>query len=432
MFSLKQKIPQYWRDVAWQASGSSLAQVVGVAGIPILTRLYTPEDFAAQSLFLQVVTLATAVVTWRYEYFVQLPKHNQDAHALNGLVFRLGVLALLVLTPFFWLFQEPLARQLGNADVAPWLSLAPATAVLVSWAIAVQNNAQRHRDFRSSGLSELAGKAAYVLSGVAGALLPFASLGLIMTTAVGAIGKAMYVLLRRPDWAHHPLRVVAGSVARVRRQYGGLATSTVLSHLLASSAVALPQIAISRLYGVDVLGQFALVLATIYLPSGLLGAAIGQVYYQRAAQLWADGETFHALWRNTLRKLLLIGAPVYGVVALVSPHAYPLVFGQQWHVAGEFAVWMSIAAFGSFVSSPMDRTCLVVGAGLYLMLWSILRLVTSALVAWIAWAWELTPTGFILALAMQLCLAYLIDLGMGYSFSRGKAGFFSRSRAGTT
>lgn len=95
----RSRVSSYWRDVAWQFSGSSLAQLVGIAGLPVLTRLYTPEDFAVQSLFLQVVTYATAVVTWRYEYFVQLPKSEDDVRALNRLVLILGCMTVLIATP---------------------------------------------------------------------------------------------------------------------------------------------------------------------------------------------------------------------------------------------------------------------------------------------------------------------------------------------
>jgi teichuronic acid exporter len=409
----------YWRDIGWQASGNTLAQLVGVAGIPLLTRLYAPADFAAQSLFIQVVTVCTAVVTWRYEYFVQLPKSDDEAKSLNGLVMLAGLLALLVMTPILWLLQEPLARQLGNPELASWLVLAPLTAVLVSWGIAAQNNAQRHRDFKNSGLGELVGKLAYVGTGVLGALVHLGSLGLILTTALGALVKTGFVFMRRSAWRVRPVSFDLRGVHTARRQYGRLATSTVAAHLLSTSAVAVPQVALGHLYGADVLGQFALVLATIYLPSGLLGAAVGQVYYQRAAASWADQEPFHGLWKETLNKLLLIGVPIYGLIALLSPWIYPFVFGPQWQLAGVFAAIMSVAAFGSFITSPMDRSCLIVGAWRYSIAWSIFRLVSSVVVTWMASRMQWSPLEFVTVLATQMCSAYAIDLAMSRRFSLG-------------
>jgi teichuronic acid exporter len=420
------RLSSHWRDVAWQSSGASLAQLVGIVGMPVLTRLYTPKDFAVQSLFLQVVTYATALVTWRYEYFIQLPKSDDDVHALNRLVLVLGCIFVLVSTPVLWIFRNAFAIPLGNPDVAPWLFLAPATALLFSWAVAAQNNAQRLADFRISGLSELVGKLAYVSTGIVGALIYPGAVGLVITTAVAAIGKSGFVLLQRPIWGRAPLQTDAGAVRRVQRHYGRLATSTVVSHMLSTSAFAIPQVAIARLYGADVLGQFALVMATVFLPSGLLGTAIGQVYYQRAAKQWAEGAGVSTLWRDMVHKLLMIGVPVYVAVALLSEVAYPFVFGGHWHLAGEFAKWMAIAAFVTFVSSPMDRTCLIVGAASYSILWSVYRLLSTLVLVWLAAVLGFSPLSFVIAFVAQMCLALGIDLWMSYRFSQGRMRIFAR------
>lgn len=418
-------VSSYWRDVAWQLSGASLAQIVGIAGIPVLTRLYTPTDFAAQSLFLQLVTYATALVTWRFEYFIQLPKSDDDVRALNRLVLSLGCIAVLACTPLFWAFRKGLAAQVGNSDVAPWLILVPLTAVLFSWAVAAQNNAQRLADFITSGFSELVGKLAYVSAGILGAFMLPGAAGLIITTAIAAIGKLGFVFLRRPTWARHRQRSDAGAVRHVRRRYGVLATSTVVSHVLSTSAFAIPQVAIARLYGVEVLGQFALVLATVFLPSGLVSAAVGNVYYQRGAKQWAEGHEFESLWRETLYKLVLIGLPAYALVVFFAEFGYPLVFGQQWVLAGEFAAWMAVAAFASFVSGPMDRSCLIVGAGSYSILWSVYRLGSTAVIIWLAIVLEFSAPSFVKAFVIHMCIALGIDLWMSRRFSQGRLGVFA-------
>jgi O-antigen/teichoic acid export membrane protein len=419
------RFSSHWRDVVWQLSGTSLAQLVGIAGIPVLTRLYTPEDFAVQSLFLQVVTYATALVTWRYEYFVQLPKSDDDVRALNRLVLMLGCFTVLVSTPLLWMFRDVVAAQLGNSDVASWLILAPMTAVLFSWSVAIQNNAQRRGDFKTSGLSELIGKLAYVSTGIVGALAHLGAAGLVITSGASAIGKGAFGIWRQPARGRGTLQVEVGAVLRVRSRYGRLATSTVLAHVLSTSAIALPQVAMARLYGADILGQFALVMATIFLPTGLIGVAVGHVYYQRAARTWAEGAPFVTLWREMALKLLMMGVPVYALVALLSGVAYPFVFGDQWDVAGGFATWMAAAAFVSFVSTPMDRTCLIVGAGSYLVLWSVCRLVLTVVVVWLATALEFSPSNFVMAIAVQMCVALIVDFWAGYKFSQGQLGVFA-------
>ena len=73
--SVKQRLSQspYWKDIIWQASGNSLAQGIGILSMPILTRIYTPNDFAILNIFIQVVAFMS-IMTLRYEYFIIIIK----------------------------------------------------------------------------------------------------------------------------------------------------------------------------------------------------------------------------------------------------------------------------------------------------------------------------------------------------------------------
>ena len=53
----------FFRNVATLVSGSALAQLVGLACAPILTRLYTPEDFGLLGIFMAVSAVAATIAT---------------------------------------------------------------------------------------------------------------------------------------------------------------------------------------------------------------------------------------------------------------------------------------------------------------------------------------------------------------------------------
>ena len=421
------KDSSYWRDIAWLASGNAMAQAIGIAAMPLLTRLYSPQDFALQSLFLQVIGFAVVLVTWRYEYFVQLPKEHADAVALLLLVAGMGAGGALVATLLIWGFQQTIADLLGVPALASWLVLVPATAALMCLSIGMQNFVQRQGLYRQSSLSELANKASYVGTALAGYWIFIAPAGLILATAASALGKIL--------WLSRTLGTDAGksgafanfrgqlkarapySLRRVARVYFRLSGSVVASHLLMSCTAIIPSVFIVRAYGTESLGQFALAASTIYLPSGLIGNAIGQVYYQRAAESWAAGRSFADLWRSTAKRLVLVGLPIYATLALVSPWVYPFVFGPVWVDAGVYAAAMAVSAFFSFISTPLDRGCLVVGAWLYIPIWHAARALSTALVAWLAWfnSWNIHV--FVVVLVAQMSILFLIDYWAEYRFA---------------
>lgn len=417
--SVQQKLQQsrYLRDVVWQMSGNGFAQVLGILAMPLLTRLYAPADFATLNLFMQVVAGLTIVLTWRFEYLVMLPKDDGQAHAILRTIAWAGAVTAALTTLAAWLAGDELAALLGDAVLAPWLALAPMTAWLICLSIGLQQAVQRRQDFRNAGFSEVLGKGGYVASALAGApWLPQIG-GLMASAAVGAGAKSL--------WLWRTLRIGGASylnLAPVRagdalRPYIGLAGSMSFSNLLGMITSAVPMIFIAKVYGADTLGQFGLVVSTLYLPSGLLGNAIGQVYYQRAAQRQAHREAFHDLWRTTAWQLARIGVPLYAVVALLSPWAYPFVFGDKWQPSGQYAMVMAMAAGLSFITSPLDRTSLVVQAWWYLPQWHAARALTTVAVVWVAWQLQWSIQQFLMALAVQMSALYLVDWLAGRWFA---------------
>ncbi len=409
--NLQQKLKQsrYLRDVAWQMSGNGFAQALGILAMPLLTRLYAPGDFAMLNLFMQVVAGLTILLTWRFEYLVMLPKDDCQAYAILRAIAWFSAAMAIFATLVAGLIGDQLAAMLGSRALAPWLALAPITAWFVCLSIGLQQAVQRRQDFRTTGLSEVLGKGGYVASALTGVLwLPQIG-GLMASSAVGAGAKAFWLWrklrIKRASYSNvAPLR--AGYVLK---PYMRLAGSMSFSNLLGMITSAVPMIFIAKSYGADTLGQYGLVISTLYLPAGLLGNAIGQVYFQRAAQLYSHGEAFDNLWRTTAWQLIRIGVPLYVLIALLSPWAYPFFFGSRWEAAGQYAILLSAAACLSFITSPLDRTCLVVNAWWYAPLWhgsrSVLTIILTMLASYFRWLFEY----YLVVMVIQMGVMYLVD-----------------------
>ena len=55
------------RNMVLLAGGSALGQGVVVLSSPILTRLYTPQDFGALAVYIALISILSSVVSCRYE-----------------------------------------------------------------------------------------------------------------------------------------------------------------------------------------------------------------------------------------------------------------------------------------------------------------------------------------------------------------------------
>jgi O-antigen/teichoic acid export membrane protein len=70
---------EFSRNVLTLMTGTTIAQAIPIAISPILTRIYTPEDFGVFALYMSVVSIVSVVATGRYELAIMLPKKDEDA-----------------------------------------------------------------------------------------------------------------------------------------------------------------------------------------------------------------------------------------------------------------------------------------------------------------------------------------------------------------
>lgn len=416
----------YLKNIGFQSGGTILAQIVNIASLPIITRLFDPAEIGIFNLFMQALAIATILISFRVEHVVMLPKADDDASELVGFVAGFGAVSCLVMTVILAVLA--LSGMIPETYRA-WMLILPVTAFLVVFAQASQQLSQRSEDFRRSGLSEVANRAGNSLVSVGAGLLGLPGIWLGIATAFGFFCKLLVV----GGWFFRLLALKPFQAAKVgrnrikREKLDKLVGSMVLSHSMLAVTAMVPLAYISFRYGTVLTGQFALVIATLSFPTTLVGNAVGQVFYQRASQLFANGKSFDSLFLANAKLLLFIAVPAFSFVAVTGPFLYPLVFGAQWYVAGQTAQIYAVAAAFFFLTMPFDRSGLIVNAWWYGIGLQFGRLATTLAVVLVCEMATAPYLTFILLLAVQSAFLYAVDGCVSYLFSRRNTRFSSRS-----
>ena len=136
-------------------TGSGFGQLLVLVASPLLTRLYTPEDFGVLGVFSALLMMFGIAVSLRYE--LAIPLAEDDARMVNLLALSL-VLALLVSSLFgvvVWLWGDMVTGWFNTEALRPLLWLLPVgllamgcNRALTHWAIRRQAFGQitRHAD----------------------------------------------------------------------------------------------------------------------------------------------------------------------------------------------------------------------------------------------------------------------------------------------
>ena len=92
---------EFSRNVLTLMTGTTIAQAIPIAISPILTRIYTPEDFGVFALFLAIISILGVVISARYEFAIILPRKDEDALHLVVLslliAFLLSMICLIII-----------------------------------------------------------------------------------------------------------------------------------------------------------------------------------------------------------------------------------------------------------------------------------------------------------------------------------------------
>lgn len=403
---------RYWMDIAHQVSGNAMAQAIGVLAMPVVTRLYTPEDYSILSLFMQIVFFINILITFRYEYFINLSKNKYRASNTIKTIITIGFTMLPIILIILYFGGNIISEQLNNKSIVNYLIVSPFLALLISISIAFQFMSQWLENYKVSGRSEIVNKFGVMIFSIILYFIFESAWGLVLATICGYTMKVVYLykfLNGKLIDKYINVKKRINIYKKVAIKYGAQSSSMVFSNILLTFTATIPSVFILKEYGSFELGQFALVNATLYLPSSLIGSAIGQVYYQRASKNHSQGKGFNDLWKTTAKKLMIISLPIYIIISMISPWVYPLIFGNQWYMAGEMASIISIAAFFSMTTTPLDKAYLIVNAWKYIMIFNILRATTTFLVVWFAIENNININLFLGLLVFQMVSMYLID-----------------------
>ena len=82
MFRKIKNRSEFSNNVITLMTGSTLSYVIPILVSPILTRIYTPDDFGLYAIFLAIISIIGSIVGGRYELAIMLPGNDDDSASI--------------------------------------------------------------------------------------------------------------------------------------------------------------------------------------------------------------------------------------------------------------------------------------------------------------------------------------------------------------
>ncbi|MDR7329915.1 lipopolysaccharide biosynthesis protein [Corynebacterium guangdongense] len=411
------------RRIAMVAGGNTLAQLVTIAFAPIITRIYSPEQYGIQGVFLAAISVLSPIVAFRYPMAIVIAEDEQEAFRVRRLSLLVAGANSFVLGLIIVLAPEQLLSRLGLAELGWLVLLLPIAVLLTACQEIAVYGAIRANQFRS--LSMVATVHALLLNGsraIAGRFSPTGVTLAVISTFGPGLYAAMLSLRRRkvpadekPGKGDMSWKALLRE-AKSRKDFPLLRTPTDLIYAAGQGA---PVILLSSSFGTAVAGWFTLALTAMTLPSNVVGGAVGNVLYSHYAERWRQREP---VFRGALKSTLLLVGPgaVLILGSMFAPALFGFFFGQEWREAGEYVRWLAIPTTVIFAQVPAVRLAPVIGRQDFLLVGNIIALAVSLGAVFVSATIWGEPQASVAAFAVSSAVCNLI-LGLGLLIAAKRA-----------
>ncbi len=328
--------------------GTGLAQALPFLATPILTRVFSEEDFALYTSFFAVATIFAVAVGGKYHLAMVLPKENKDAER----IFTLSVYITLAYTVAIAAIL-PLFQGFFPSNLQPVLMyVAPFVLCFGIWNAFI-NASIRDKTFTTNAIAKVLQSVAYIVTAIGLGFTKVLAFGLVIGKIAGILASSLFLFSKAPQqFKRLPLQELKG-VAKTYIDYPKYGIWPAFLNTISLQALVL---ILTRYYTTDDLGYFGLTFMVLSAPLALIGTSYKDVFYQKIASLINTERNTEALqfFKKSALALLLMGIPIGLLLFFFGETLFGFVFGDKWVRSGEFAAILAFSFVVKLVVSPLS------------------------------------------------------------------------------
>jgi O-antigen/teichoic acid export membrane protein len=359
--------------------GTVVAQAIGFAILPLLTRLFSPDDFGAFQLYQSILAILMIMATLRFEVAILRCKNSEELKSvliicatINLLISFLTLLAVIVYYFNIWTIDS--GRPLYLIWCLPIALLINGTMQYITYWLT------RDKAFEKSSNGKIVQAVGYVSTATGTGMLGIGGLGLLAADIIGKLFSLIYSMQwcrrqwRRIDFSPSWLEIRA--IAWKFREFPFIALP---GGLINTFGGILSPVMMYATFSANVSGQFALVERSLTLPIGIIIVSVSQVFSAQFSEaLRQNSLESRRLFHRFVAFLFAISIVPVVILMFAAPMLFKLLFGPQWALAGQFAAIIAPAYCLILISGGTNMVLMLLGMQKTQMLWEVGRLAAMA------------------------------------------------------
>jgi O-antigen/teichoic acid export membrane protein len=399
--------------------GTLVAQSILVVTSPLLSRLFSPEDFGVFANYTALTAFIIVINTGKYELAIIHPKEHKDAINIAALSFFILVLTTVGLTLLFVFMIRPITSWAGKDLSLSWIVLAPLGAFFANFYLIINEWYIRNDNYKGLGKNRIGNT-----SGITGVSIFFGllrqNLGLIWGQICGQM-VSIFLALRR-IFSHD--KSLLRSISKRKMKYFAVRHVNFAKYIIpgqllntASGLIAISLITFK--FGYFHAGLIALVDRVFGIPSSVVGSAINDVFKLQITETYREKGNCLRVYKKVVFMLLAVAAIPFVLLYFISPALFPFIFGKDWVLAGKYAQVFCCMFFLNFLSMPTRWVFMVAEKQKMEFVWQVIFIVFSV-VPIIAGIFYFDIFTTLILWSTGKSISYIIYIIMTYKITKNK------------
>jgi len=402
----KLSVSTFAKNVLLIAGGSAVGQLLAVVVSPVLTRLFTPEQFGVLAIYIASIMLLSGIATLRYELAIPLPRKDVVATCLLKIALGSSVIVSFFVGVVLLIWGRDILAFFGLDSLIPYRAFLPLGVFLLASYQSFSYWAIRKGHYRVLAKTKLIQSVGNVTAQLASGLLSFGALGLLLGDL---LGRSLGILQLAKTAPEHFIKLNIPLLINAAIRYKKFPLFSTISGFVNRLGLQLPQFFLASMYGPGVAGWYLLVQRIMGAPVNLIGQAVSQVFLNKIADIRREQPgNAYKFYMKMIKRMFFLGALPILCVGIILGWGFEWIFGERWEEAGRMMQVLSPMYAVQWVFSPTSQVLMVFEKQEVQLIWDMFRLLTLSVGFFYASRVNLEVMSTIVLISVILTFNYFI------------------------
>lgn len=340
------------KNLGFLASGNIISQIIPIALMPVISRLYDPGTMGKVSSIFVISSILATISTLRLELAIVLTKSVTQSvdyckYVLSIATIFLSILFVFII--FYFNYTSSLTTYLGD-----FILIIP----LMAWIIALYSTlsmlASKFRNFKQLSIGSIYFQVILCICSIFFGLFKFGDSGLIFSRMSATIGASLYLLRNLSCKFHIYIYPTLHELRHFISTYKQFPLYNLPYSLSGQFLRDLPILFFSILGESFFSGQYLIARMSAMTLGSFLNNSFSNYFYREAFDLQGSLK-FSEFVLSLMKYLLITCAPIYFMFGIVSKDIFIVIFGKNWSDAGNIYSYIVFPGLLSVLTGWPER-----------------------------------------------------------------------------